>query len=162
MVAGAPVYAQDRAVVYSPYLAGSLGRLNTSTLAPYVNVSLGVQVIDPLHVSVRQTAEVSNIIEDPIRLYPGIDLKLRLLNESRLSPEIAVGLQSALGHKRTAGEFLAASKRYKNFDFTGGLGWERDLAAGAFCPRSRACAAPLLSETETTGRDFIGVAIPAF
>ena len=147
MVAGAPVYAQDRAVVYSPYLAGSLGlnlvpnarmdevgtvRLNTSTLDPYVNVSLGVQVIDPLHVSVRQTAEVSNIIEDPIRLYPGIDLKLRLLNESRLSPEIAVGLQSALGHKRTAGEFLAASKRYKNFDFTGGLGWGRFGSAGHF------------------------------
>ncbi|HNS45327.1 MAG TPA: YjbH domain-containing protein, partial [Alphaproteobacteria bacterium] len=38
---------------------------------------------------------------------------------------ISVGLQSALGHKRMAAEYLAMSKRYKDFDFTLGVGWGR-------------------------------------
>ena len=47
-------------------------------------------------------------------------------------PQVAIGLQSALGHKRMAGEYIALSKRYNNFDFTAGLGWGRFGTAAHF------------------------------
>lgn len=132
---------------YSSSLTGPLG-LNTvpnarmdeegtvsagiSTLDPYLHTYLGFQIAEPLFIGVRQTAEVSNLNEDADRLYPGVDLKLRILEETKYRPEIALGLQSALGHKRMAGEYLALSKRYKNFDFTAGIGWGRYGTAAHF------------------------------
>ncbi len=107
-------------------------RLGVSTLDPYLNGYLGFQLADPLYVQLRQTAEASNINEDPDRLYPGVDLKLRLVKESRSRPEISVGLQSAIGHRRMAGEYIATSKRWGDFDFTTGLGWGRFGTAGHF------------------------------
>ena len=68
----------------------------------------------------------------PIASTPGVDFKLRILEERAYAPEISIGAQSAIGHKRTAGEYIALSKRYKNFDFTGGLGWGRYASAGHF------------------------------
>ena len=110
------VSAQDHAAIYSPYLAGSLG-LNivpNARMDEVGTVRLGIQIADPLNVTIRQTAEISGITDDPIQLYPGIDLKLRLLTETRSRPEVSVGLQSAIGHKRQAGEILYRpfNKRY--------------------------------------------------
>ncbi len=130
---------------YSPMLFGALG-LNTipnarmapagtisagvSTLDPYVHGFLGFQMADPLFIAVRQSAEVSNINASADRLYPGVDLKLQLMKENRYRPAVALGLQSAIGHKRMAGEYLALSKRYRDFDFTAGMGWGRFGSAG--------------------------------
>jgi hypothetical protein len=98
-------------------------RAGISTLDPYAHAWLGVQLAKPLSVVFRQSAEVSSLREDAKALYPGIDFKLRLFEETRARPEISVGLQSAFGHKRTAAEYIALSKRYKDFDFTAGMGW---------------------------------------
>lgn len=100
-------------------------RAQFSNLDPYWHGSLGFQLAAPIYVNLRQSAEISDILENPKRLYPGVDLKLRLLQESAQIPELAIGLQSATGHKRTAAEYIALSKRYKNFDFTLGAGWGR-------------------------------------
>ena len=105
-------------------------RLGASTLDPYTHGFIGVQIASPLHINFRQTAEISNITENPKHLLPGVDLKLRLRKETPLLPEISLGLQSAIGHKRMAGEYIALSKRYNNFDFTAGLGWGRFGSAG--------------------------------
>jgi hypothetical protein len=99
---------------------------------PYLHGYFGMQVAKPLYIGVRQSAENANPFESADRLYPGVDMKLRLMKETRSRPEIAVGLQSAIGHKRMAGEFIAASKRWKNFDFTFGLGWGRFAGKGHF------------------------------
>ena len=107
-------------------------RLGVSTGDPYVQSFVGFQLAEPLSVVLRQTAEVSNINEEPDRLYPGLDLKLRLLEESAYRPEVSIGLQSAVGHKRSAGEYIALSKRYHDFDFTAGLGWGRYGSVGHF------------------------------
>jgi hypothetical protein len=107
-------------------------RIGVSTLDPFANSWIGLQVAKPLSVVIRQTAEVSGINEDADRLYPGVDFKLRLLPENRARPEVAIGLQSAIGHKRMAGEYLALSKRYKDFDVTAGLGWGRYGTANHF------------------------------
>lgn len=100
-------------------------RAQSSYLDPYFHGFLGVQLASPLYVGIRQTAEVSSFDEDFDRLYPGVDAKLRTVKESTYRPEIAIGIQSGFGHKRTAGEYITATKRYKNFDFTGGIGWGR-------------------------------------
>lgn len=107
-------------------------RAGVSALDPYVHGWLGFQIAEPLYIGLRQSAETSDISADPDRLYPGVDIKWRLLKETRARPEIAIGLQSAIGHKRMAGEYLTASKRYGNFDFTAGLGWGRMGSAGHF------------------------------
>lgn len=107
-------------------------RAGVSYLDPYAHAYLGFQIGGPLYISLRQTAETSNIKDDPDRLYPGLDLKLRLLKESEYAPALVVGLQSATGHARSAAEYIALSKRYDAFDFTAGLGWGRMGSAGHF------------------------------
>lgn len=143
--AGAPALAEN--LPASPSLYGPLGlntvpsarmdksgtvRAGIAALDPYAHSWLGVQIANPLYIGLRQSAEVSNLREDARRLYPGADIKWRLLEETGARPEIALGLQSAIGHKRMAGEYLAASKRYGDFDFTAGLGWGRLGSAAHF------------------------------
>jgi hypothetical protein len=52
-----------------------------------------------------------------------VGLKVRLLNENYYLPEIAVGARDMLGTGLFSGEYVVASKRYGDFDFTGGIGW---------------------------------------
>jgi hypothetical protein len=129
----------------TPALMGALG-LNTvpsarmdpvgtvraaaSTMDPYLNAQLGLQIAAPLYIGLRQTAEISSLRGRALRLFPGMDIKLRLHEKGPVAPEISAGLQSAFGARRMAGEYLALSKRYGNFDFTGGIGWGRLGGAG--------------------------------
>lgn len=100
-------------------------RIGVSTLDPYRHGFIGFQIADPLYVQLRQTGTGSNLGASPDGLYPGMDLKIRLAKEDRYTPEIALGMNSAFGHKKTASEYIALSKRWKAFDFTGGLAWGR-------------------------------------
>jgi hypothetical protein len=102
------------------------------TLDPYIHFGLGLQLLDGLHAQMRQSAEISSAKDDAHRLFPGIDLKLRLMRETQRRPEISMGLSSAIGHKRMAGEYIAATKRFGNFDLTTGLGWGRFGSAAHF------------------------------
>lgn len=104
--------------------AGTI-RAHLAASDPYMHATLGAQLTDSLWMGLRQSAELSGLNDKADRLYPGLDLKIRLLEESAYRPEISLGLQSAFGHKRTAGEYLALSKRYENLDFTAGIGWGR-------------------------------------
>ena len=142
--------AQEQGInlpAYSPAQNGYLGlntipsarmdnpgtlRTGVSTLDPYLHSYISAQIAKPLSLTFRQTSEVSSLTDDAKKLYPGVDLKLRLAKENTYRPAIALGIQSALGHKRMAGEYLALSKRYNDFDFTTGLGWGRYGTAGHF------------------------------
>lgn len=100
-------------------------RFTLSRQSTYTHATLGLQLTDRLYLGLRQTSESKNFNSETLHLYPGMDLKLMLYKENRFVPQISVGVQSALGHKRMAGEYLAMSKRYEDFDFTFGLGWGR-------------------------------------
>lgn len=130
---------------YSATLLGPLGlnttpsaRMNApgkisagvSTLDPYTHAYINVQMASPLALTLRQSAQTSSLKNSADKLLPGLDIKLRLLEENAHRPSIALGLQSAFGHKRMAGEYIALSKRYQNFDFTGGVGWGRYAGKG--------------------------------
>ncbi|MFQ6017546.1 MAG: YjbH domain-containing protein [Kiloniellaceae bacterium] len=53
----------------------------------------------------------------------GADLKVRLQEETSDLPQIAVGLRDIGGTTLFGSEFLVASRRYYNWDFTLGLAW---------------------------------------
>ncbi|MDP5185528.1 MAG: YjbH domain-containing protein, partial [Alishewanella sp.] len=53
----------------------------------------------------------------------GIDVKFRLLQESRYLPEVSLGFKDFGGTGLFESEFLALSKRYGNLDFHLGMGW---------------------------------------
>ncbi|PZQ46956.1 MAG: hypothetical protein DI551_04180 [Micavibrio aeruginosavorus] len=110
-----------------------IARAGLSTLDPYNHAFIGMQIAKPLYVNLRQSMEVSSIGEQPHRVYPGMDFKLRLGEEGRYAPEIAFGMDSALGHKRFSSEYFALSKRYYNFDFTAGIAWGR-MGSGGILP----------------------------
>lgn len=146
VVAPPTTYAQIQ-TTYSTNSTGMLGlntipnarmdsigttRLHVSTVDPYIHAAMGFQIIEPLYVNLRQTSEISSLNDFADRIYPGIDFKLRLLEEGSHNPEIAIGANAAFGHKRLSSEYVAFSKRYKSFDFTGGIGWGRMGSAGHF------------------------------
>ncbi|MDA0261337.1 MAG: YjbH domain-containing protein, partial [Proteobacteria bacterium] len=62
----------------------------------------------------------------------GADLKIRVLDEGQYVPALAVGLQDGVGTGLFNGEYIVASKRYRDFDFSLGLGWGNVGAAGDF------------------------------
>lgn len=59
-----------------------------------------------------------------------LDLKLRLKQESQNWPQIALGIRDFGGTGLFAGEYLVASRRFYDFDFSLGLGWGRLGARG--------------------------------
>ncbi|MCB9979350.1 MAG: YjbH domain-containing protein [Rhodospirillales bacterium] len=105
-------------------------RVGLATSDPYLHVSVSAQIAGPLSLNLRQSARMSGLLETPRTLSPALDVKLRLLEESTWRPALAIGLDSAFGARETASEYIVASKRYGDFDFTAGLGWGRLGAAG--------------------------------
>ncbi len=105
-------------------------RAGASTLDPYNHAFLGMQIAKPLYVNLRQSMLISSVGDKPMYVYPGMDFKLRLKEEGRYAPEIAFGMDSALGHKRFSSEYFALSKRVYDFDFTAGFAWGRMGSAG--------------------------------
>ncbi len=100
-------------------------RMGTGFNNPYLHGFAGVQISDTLYIGVRQSADTLQPPNTPTTFTPGIDTKIRLLQEGQYSPQIAIGMQSAIGDSGSAREFITLSKRYKNADFTLGLGWGR-------------------------------------
>jgi hypothetical protein len=98
-------------------------RVQAARLAPYSIATFGVQVASPLYISLRQTAQASSLFAHPDALYPGIDGKLRLVQESRFRPAIAIGWQGIGGVQGLADQYVVLSKRWYDLDFSGGLNW---------------------------------------
>ncbi|UGA57371.1 YjbH domain-containing protein [Vibrio sp. VB16] len=70
----------------------------------------------------------------------GMDFKARLLKESDWIPETSIGIRDFGGTGLFDGEFVAATKRFGNLDFTLGIGWgylgTRDNISNPFCKAS--------------------------
>jgi len=145
LYAAIPAAAQIREATPSTNDLGTLGlisiptarmdesgtyRAGLSTVDPYIHGYMGFQVTPSLYLNFRQTGETSSL-NDPIdRIYPGIDAKILLKKETASSPAVALGFNSAFGHKRLSSEYLSFSKRFDNFDVTAGAAWGRLGSAG--------------------------------
>lgn len=76
----------------------------------------------------------------------GADLKFKLLDESKYVPAIALGIQDGLGTGQFSGEYIVASKRWYDLDFSLGLGW------GYFTGSSGGFENPLISLSDSFGK----------
>lgn len=103
--------------------------LSVSRTEPYTRVTGNMQLMDWLELSVRWT-DIAN------RLYgaasfsgnqslkdKSVDVKLKLSNETASLPQLAVGVRDLGGTGLFSGEYLVASKRTGNLDWSLGLGW---------------------------------------
>jgi hypothetical protein len=107
-----------------------LFNIGYSRVEPYKRYALSIQILPGLEATFRYT-EIRNRLYSNIATFSGTqtykdrgaDLKLRLWKESRYFPAVAIGLQDTMGTGIFAGEYLVASKRYRDLDFTLGMGW---------------------------------------
>lgn len=104
-------------------------RLHLSGVAPYTRVNLMLQPLDWLEAGFRYT-DIGNQLYGTPELSgsqsykdKSIDLKLRLAEESAYRPQLALGLRDIGGTGLFSGEYLVASKRSGDFDWSLGLGW---------------------------------------
>lgn len=105
-------------------------RFNATRVSPYSRYSISVTPVPWLEGTLRYSALTN-------RLYSGneefsgdqslkdkaVDAKLRLYQESRWLPQIALGFVDVGGTGLFASEYLVASKRFHDLDFSLGIGW---------------------------------------
>ena len=104
--------------------------MGISHVDPYTRGFFTLQIFDWLEGTFRYT-DVSNRLYSGSREFSGdqsykdrsIDLKILMLEETQHFPQIAVGLRDIGGTDLFGSEFLVASRRYYNWDFTLGVAW---------------------------------------
>lgn len=100
-----------------------------SRVSPYGRFGFTLQPFDWLEGTFRYT-DIHNRLYGPDAFSgdqsykdKAFDLKLRLLEEGPLLPEVAVGGRDIAGTGLFSGEYLVASKRFGDLDFSLGIGW---------------------------------------
>ena len=97
---------------------------------PYINGSIIAYPFDWLEASYQYT-DINNALYSRSKRFSGnqsykdkgFDFKFRLIKESRILPQIALGFRDAAGTSKFSSEYLVFSKFYRNIDFTAGIGW---------------------------------------
>jgi membrane-associated phospholipid phosphatase len=96
---------------------------------PYTQANIFAQPFDWLETGFRYST-VSNRLYGPAALSgdqsykdKSIDAKIRLWRESFYAPEVAVGFRDLAGTGLFSGEYVVASKRTGDFDWSLGMGW---------------------------------------
>jgi len=95
----------------------------TFQATPFIEATFRYSIFDPR----VDRAEAKDTNRD--RSY---EVKLRLLQESRKLPALALGVRDLLGTGVWSGEYLVASKSISAFDISAGLGWGRLAARESF------------------------------
>jgi hypothetical protein len=108
--------------------------VGSNIVSPYTRNYINIQLFPWLETVFRYTY-IDDIKNSPTGNTSfrdrGIDLKLRLLEESKYLPTVAVGLRDIGGDRISGSEYVVASKRHNNFDFTAGLGWGNLASRGS-------------------------------
>lgn len=117
--------------------AGSLA-LSWTHNEPYLRGSLIAYPFDWLEATYGYT-DINNALYSNVASFSGsqsykdkgFDVKVRLLKESNMLPNVAFGIRDLAGSNQFEAEYLVASKFINNIDFTLGLGWG-DLSHGRY------------------------------
>jgi hypothetical protein len=95
--------------------------------SPYSRYSIMMQPFPWMEATVRYISisgmAYGESISDQSYQDKSIDVKFRLLKESKWLPEVSVGLRDMAGTSFFSSEYLAASKRFGPLDLTLGVGW---------------------------------------
>ena len=100
--------------------------INVTQVAPYTRMTGSMQLMDWFGLSVRWTdisnraywASLSQSYKDK-----SVDFKFKLLNESALLPQVAMGISDLGGTGLFSSEYVVTNKRTGDFDWSLGLGW---------------------------------------
>ena len=111
------------------YEEGTLA-LSWSHNDPYLRGSLVAYPFDWMEASFQYT-DINNALYSSSSAFSGtqslkdkgFDVKFKLFEESYFLPQLAIGLRDIGGTSLFASEFIVASKRIRNADFTIGMGW---------------------------------------
>ena len=144
--------AQDNRYVPSASDFGGVGLLQTRTarfgpdgqfdvgfslIQPYERYLITLQALPWLEATFRYTSVQDRDFQGNVHdgtgssfKDRGADLKLRVLRERKYLPTLAVGLQDGLGTGLFSGEYIVASKRFFDLDFSLGMGWGYSAGAG--------------------------------
>lgn len=103
-------------------------RFVSSHVAPYTRATVMFQRMDWLEAGFRYTDVGNQLYGADIagtQTYKdkSLDLKLRLLKEDDVWPQLALGVRDLGGTGLFSGEYLVANKRWGNWDVSLGLGW---------------------------------------
>lgn len=137
---GGHAYAAERPVprAHSVTQTGTIGLVSAPTArmyqtgtiwagsevgAHYTHGFIGAQLSEAFSVTLRHSPSHDDTIFGTPRLAPGIDMKLRLLQEGAYRPALAIGVQNIHGAMRTPDVYTVLSKRYENWDAALGFGW---------------------------------------
>ncbi len=109
--------------------AGSLGFSWTHN-EPYLRGSILAYPFDWFEAS-YQYVDINNALYSPFESFSGtqsakdksFDVKFLLIRETRMIPNVSIGLRDIAGTGLFSSEYIVASKLVKNTDFTLGLGW---------------------------------------
>lgn len=115
--------------------AGSLA-FSWSSSDPYLRGSIIAYPFSWFEASYQYT-DINNALYSDIPEFSGgqsykdksFDAKFRILKEKRYLPALAIGLRDLAGTGVFSSEYIVASKKYKNVDFSMGIGWGT-LSAG--------------------------------
>jgi hypothetical protein len=99
-----------------------------SHVYPYTRLNFMFQPLSWLELGFRYTSVLNQLYGPQIagnQSYKdkSADVRLRLHEETRWWPQVALGIQDVGGTGLFSGEYMVASKRTGNFDWTAGLGW---------------------------------------
>lgn len=103
--------------------------LSTGRVSPYQRNALTMQPLSWLEGVIRYTDVgdrrygPQSFSGDQTYKDKGIDVKLKLLDESESWPALALGFRDIGGTGLFAAEYFVASRRYYNLDFSLGVGW---------------------------------------
>ncbi len=105
------------------------GRFHYSRVYPYEKSNVMFQPLDWLEGGFRYTNIVNRFYGPPElsgtqkNKDKSVDFKIRLLMETELLPQIAVGIIDIGGTGLFSSEYVVANKRLGNFDWSLGIGW---------------------------------------
>ena len=99
-----------------------------SAESPYNRLFSRVQIFPNLEAVLRYTEttfQPYNSGSEQTWKDKGIDFKFNIIQESELFPAISIGFNDFGGTGAYSSEYVAATKKFNNIDFTLGLGWGR-------------------------------------
>lgn len=105
--------------------------IGLSSIDAYTRLSLTWQIMPWMEATFRYTDVQNRQFGEGGRLTAstqsykdrGADLKFLLVEEDKHFPAVAVGVQDGLGTGLFSSEYIVASRRYYDLDFSVGLGW---------------------------------------
>ncbi|MCK8066788.1 YjbH domain-containing protein [Cobetia sp. 1CM21F] len=128
-----------------------------SRTQPYKRFSVNAAPFDWMELGFRyvsvETVSYGAAAPDRDYLDKSFDTKFRLLQEGRYQPEVAVGLRDLGGTGLFSSEYLVASKRYGDLDFSLGLGWGYLGTRGDFSNPLAVVRSSLETRSDSTSDD---------